>query len=217
MLIVWLVAAISYIGGYVDRTLLGAAHLYHHGPYDPEGLLTLLPVLATVLIGYWIIEFVRARPIGSRTSIVLVVAGALALVLADFWNASLPLNKRLWTSSWVVLTAGWAMIGFAVAYEVIEVRRIRWFGKPFEVLGRNALVAYVGSVSLYALVDRWRVHVVGTHTWPLRRWLFHRLFERTLIPHIGPFKSQIIYALTALMLWWLVFWVLYRKRIFIRA
>ncbi|MCC3430886.1 MAG: DUF1624 domain-containing protein, partial [Microcoleus sp. PH2017_04_SCI_O_A] len=92
----------GYLGGYVDRLILGSQHLYKGGPFDPEGLLSTLPAVVTVLSGYFTGEWLRVQPIKTRTSLNLVISGLCCLVIGHLWGFLFPINKQLWTSSFVV-------------------------------------------------------------------------------------------------------------------
>ena len=139
----------GFFGTALDRQVLGAAHLYRGEgvPFDPEGLASTLPAIAQVLLGYLAGRFVAAHPAGDRrVGAWLVAAGACALALAALWAMAMPVNKKIWTSSYVMLSTGWALGVLALVTAWVE-RPGR--GGPvarfFEVYGQNALAVFVLS------------------------------------------------------------------------
>lgn len=134
---------------YVDRMLLGDSHLLHSEPYasqfDPEGLLSTLPASVNVLAGAFCARWLKDQPIGSRTSLRLILAGAAVALVGLGWGAVFPINKSLWTSSFVLVSSGLAAMGLALCHEIVDVRsRGRWL-KVCEILGLNAIAAYLLS------------------------------------------------------------------------
>jgi predicted acyltransferase len=195
----------GYLGGYVDRLILGSQHLYKGGPFDPEGLLSTLPASVTVLIGYFTGEWLRVQPIKTRTSLNLAIGGLCCLVIGRLWGFSFPINKQLWTSSYVVFTAGWALLLLAACYETIEVRKCKW-GWPFEIMGLNAIFLFVAS----GIVARFllKTHIgngktaPSTYTW---------IYENWFVPWAGPLNGSLAFAVTAVLCWWLVLYGMYRR------
>src|SRR5439155_1761161 len=100
--------------GYIDRTLLGARHLYGNGPSDPEGLLSTLPAVVTVLMGYWASECLREEP--RR----LVRVGVACVLAGLAWHPLFPMNKKLWTSSYVLFTGGCALLVLAGVHRLVN-------------------------------------------------------------------------------------------------
>ncbi|MBV8883302.1 MAG: DUF1624 domain-containing protein, partial [Chroococcidiopsidaceae cyanobacterium CP_BM_RX_35] len=138
------------LGAYIDRLAIGTQHLYRLDSFnsmgDPEGLFSTLPSVVTVLAGYFSGEWLRTQPVKSRTSLGLVLSGIGCLIAGWVWGGTFPINKKLWTSSYVIFSAGWALLLLATCYELIEVRRLRRWGKPFEIMGLNAIFVFIASV-----------------------------------------------------------------------
>ena len=130
------------VAAYVDRLLFSAAHLYGK-VFDPEGLLSTLPSIATALLGnltgIWLLSSYNHKV--KLTGMTL--AGFFALVAGWVWGLYFPINKTLWTSSYVLWTAGLALILLACCYWLIEVKTIKKWARPFEIFGLNAMLAYV--------------------------------------------------------------------------
>ncbi|MEG4394557.1 heparan-alpha-glucosaminide N-acetyltransferase domain-containing protein [Microcoleus sp. BROC3] len=193
------------LGGYVDRLILGSQHLYKGGPFDPEGLLSTLPAVVTVLIGYFTGEWLRVQPIKTRTSVNLAICGLSCLVIGYLWGFSFPINKQLWTSSYVVLTAGWALLLLAACYETIEVRGWKW-GRPFEIMGLNAIFLFVASGIVARILLKTHIgsgeSPPSTYTW---------IYENWFLPWAGPLNGSLAFAVTAVLFWWLILYGMYRR------
>jgi predicted acyltransferase len=188
------------VPGHFDKTVLGPTHVYQNGNYDPEGLLSTIPAVVTVLIGYWAGAWLRVQRASAEVSRRLARVGAAAVVGGLAWGLVLPVNKRLWTSSFVVLTAGFSLLLLAGLYHVVEVRRHA--ARPLVVFGKNALIVFILSEELGYLMDRFG--------W--RPWLYHHVFE-----HFSFSLGSLLYGLSMVALWWAVTWVLDRRRIYLRV
>lgn len=189
------------VPGAVDRDLLGADHVYKGGAYDPEGLLSTLPAVVTVLAGFWAARWLRRQPLTSGTSRQMSVCATFLIGLGLAWGLVLPVNKRLWTSSYVVLTAGLSLLLLAACYQLVEVRGRRRWGWWATVFGMNAIVVYVASEQVGHWLDDWG--------W--RRWLYDHVFS-----HAGLHVGSLLYGVAFTALWWVVCWMLWRRRIFVK-
>jgi len=192
---------------YIDRLILSPAHLYRGG-FDPEGLLSTLPAVATVMFGYAAGAWARPLPRESRVAGGLAAAGIVCLGVGWLWGAVFPINKQLWTSSYVVYSAGWSLLLFAACYEILEVRRWRWVGWPLQILGVNAIALFVGSgiVARILLVNR----VADGRS--LYQWAYDTLF----VPWAGALNGSLAFALVTVAVWWAVLYGLYRRGWFLR-
>ena len=192
-------------GGYVDRLILGSQHIYKGGPFDPEGLLSTLPAVVTVFAGYFTGEWLRVQPIKTRTSINLAICGLCCVVIGHLWGFSFPINKQLWTSSYVVFTAGWALLLLAACYETIEVRGWKW-GRPFEIMGLNAIFLFVASGIVARILLKTHIGsgktAPSTYTW---------IYENWFLPWAGALNGSLAFALTTVLFWWLILYGIYRR------
>ncbi|MEG4404791.1 heparan-alpha-glucosaminide N-acetyltransferase domain-containing protein [Microcoleus sp. MON2_D5] len=193
------------LGGYVDRLILGSQRLYKGGPFDPEGLLSTLPAVVTVLIGYFTGEWLRVQQIKTRTSLNLAIWGFRCVVIGRLWGFLFPINKQLWTSSYVVFTAGWALLLLAVCYDTIEVRGWKW-GRPFEIMGLNAIFLFVASGIVARILLKTHIgtgeNAPSTYTW---------IYENWFLPWAGPLNGSLAFAVTAVLFWWLILYGMYRR------
>lgn len=203
-------------GAYIDRLIIGTAHLYKGDNYnsmgDPEGLFSTLPAIVSVLFGYFTGDWLRKQPIKSYTSMDLVLVGLSCLVIGQVWDFWFPINKKLWTSSYVVFTTGWALLLLAACYEAIEVRQQRRWSKPFEVMGLNAIAIFVASVVLIKLLVKTKIGT-GENALTTYNWIYEHLF----MPWAGAMNGSLLFALVTLLFWWGVGYLMYRQRWFIKV
>jgi predicted acyltransferase len=204
------------IGAYIDRLIIGTAHLYKGDNFnsmgDPEGLFSTLPATVNVLLGYFTGEWLRKQPIKSRTSINIIIAGLVCLLIGQLWGFVFPINKKLWTSSFVLFTTGWALLLFAACYELIEVRQKKHWGKPFEVIGMNPITIFVASVLMIKILVKTYIGS-GENAPTTFNWIYEQLF----IPWAGAMNGSLFFALVTLLFWWIVGYVMYRQRWFIKV
>jgi predicted acyltransferase len=194
----------------IDRAVFGV-HTWKPG-WDPEGLLSTLPAIATTLLGALAGETLRAGGTAAKTRLHLFFAGLAATAAGLAWSRDLPINKNLWTSSYALLTSGLAAIALAVAVEAVDVRGWKRPVAPFLWLGRNAIAAFVlstlGAIGLIA------VKVGGPDGRSRSLWTaIHRtVFDRFADLRLG----SLAFALAYLALWTAVFGLLDRRRIYFK-
>ncbi|MBD1942360.1 acyltransferase family protein [Coleofasciculus sp. FACHB-712] len=202
-------------GAYIDRLIVGTAHLYKGDNFnsmgDPEGLFSTLPAVVTVLTGYFTVDWIRTQPVQSRTSIGLVLFGIACLAAGWAWGLAFPINKKLWTSSFVLFTTGWALLLLAGCYEVMEVRKFRRWGKPFEVMGLNAIFAFVASVLLIKILAK--THVGTGETAPTT---YNWIYENAFVSWAGAMNASLLFAIMTLLFWWAILYAMYRQKWFLK-
>jgi predicted acyltransferase len=193
----------------LDLWLLGESHLYRGEgiPFDPEGVLGTLPATVNVLAGYFAGRLLRDKGAGHEAVALLLMAAAACVVAGLWWSSVLPLNKKLWTSSYVLCTVGIAAAVLAVLVYAIEVRRARGWTYFFEVFGRNTLFIYLFSEVVSAIF--WLTSV-GKE--PVFTWL-HTVFFK---PWAGDKPGGLLYALAFMGACWLVGYVMDKKKIYIK-
>ena len=198
------------LASYVDRMLIPQAHLYHQGFYDPEGILSTMPGVATVLLGALTAMWIRRIDIPAARRLISLALTALGMIgLGLIWGHSFPINKRLWTSSYVLFAAGISMLLLAILIAGIDERG--WLKKgltPWLIFGTNALTAYVFSELLAILIGNIPVAGAGT----LQRYLYLCL-PLWLGP--APLRS-LIWSMLFVGACSLPVWYLYRRKIFIK-
>lgn len=194
----------------LDRTLFGEAHLWHGEriPFDPEGVLSTIPAVVTVALG-WLTGNVMTQRAEQKSVLVrdLLVYGLLCVVAGAAWDLVFPINKKLWTSSYVLFAGGISVTALAVSIWLIEVRQWRggsWF---FMVFGVNALFAYILSEALIMLL-----YAIPVGSISAQQWLYRSFFE----PLEGGAFSSFLFAFSYVLLCWLVCWGLFKRKIFIK-
>jgi predicted acyltransferase len=197
-----------------DRLLIPKAHLHGSFKYlgDPEGLFSTIPAVVSVLAGYFAGDWIRSQPIKSRTSLGLVLVGVACLVIGWAWGWTFPINKKLWTSSYVVFTAGWALLLLAACYELIEVRLMKRWSKPFEIMGLNAIALFVASVLLIKILVRTTIGT-GENAPNTFTWINQNLF----ISWAGGLNGSLLFAIVTVLLWFAVAVFMYRQNWFIKV
>lgn len=215
----------GWFGTAVDRTLLGESHLYRGEgrPFDPEGLASTAPAVAQVLLGWWVGQAIVGSRLDTELVARLFLRATALLLLAWLWQLQMPLNKKIWTSSYVLLTTGLATMALAACIQLVDIRRrpagLWGWARLCEVFGRNPLFVFVLSVLAPRLlaVLRWQDGVTadGAPRWtsPLP-WTYDHVFAG-----IGsdPRLGSLLFALANLALYALLAWGLDRGRIHIRA
>ena len=198
------------LAGYIDRVVLGP-HIWQVSKvYDPEGVLSTLPAVATTLLGVLAGHWIRAAGPTRRAVGGLVIGGAAATAIGWLWAQSFPINKALWTSSYAVFMSGLAALALAACYWLIEVRGWRRVTGPFVVLGVTALPLFFLSSLMARLLLLTRV---GPDRVRLHAWLFDHLFA----PWLPPFDASLAYALAYVLLWWGLMWALHRSGVRLRV
>ena len=196
---------------FIDRLVISKPHLYKGDGFkylgDPEGLYSTIPAIVSVLFGVFTGEWLRKQSEAtSQVSMDLVLFSLCALVLGIMWDAIFPINKKLWTSSYVLFTGGWALLVLAGCYEMVEVRfKKHWF-KPFEVMGVNAIALFVASVLLIKVTAKFQLGT-GDHTISVYNWIYKNVFASWS----GEFNGSLLFALVTLLLWYGVALAMYRK------
>jgi predicted acyltransferase len=196
------------LGAWLDRRLL-AGHLWKSSrTWDPEGLLSTLPAIATTVLGLLAGEWLRTDRDGARKTWGLLAAGLVLLLLGLLWGRSFPINKSLWTSSYVLFTGGMAAYLVGLVYWIADVRGHAAWPRPFVVYGRNAILVFVASGLLARTLG-----VIKVGDGSLQAWLQAALFASWL----PPYPASLAWALANVVLWFAVLWELDRRGIYWKA
>ncbi len=194
------------IAAWLDRKLL-MGHLYE-GTRDPEGVVSTIPALATCLAGLLTGKWLRTANSAAKKAVAMLAVGVLAILVGKTWDVWFPINKKLWTSSYVIFTAGLALICLAACYWVVDAKRLRGaWTKVILVLGTNAIAAYFFSEFVAKLIEN--IHLGGL---TIQQFIYQRLFA----PFGSPANASLLFALTYVAFCWGALALLYRKRIFIK-
>jgi predicted acyltransferase len=199
-------------GTYLDKFLLGDAHLYHGEgvAFDPEGILSTLPAIVNVICGYYAGKFIQEKGKGYETVSKLMLFGFLLIFIALCWNMSFPISKKLWTSPFVLLTVGIDMVLISALIYLVEIKQ--WnkgnWTAFFTTVGKNPLPIYLFS-ELLGTVLGWIP--VGNTDFP--SWINHNFFQIIAAGAIG----SLLYAICYMLVCWLFGKILDKNKIYIRV
>ena len=211
------VGAGSYVRGanlsnYIDSLLLGNHVWKSSAPWDPEGLLSTLPAIATTLFGVLTGTFLKSKLDAKDKTIYMLITGNVLFLIGSIWHHWMPINKQIWTSSYVVLMSGLALIVLGTLYYLIDVRKIQWFTKPFVVYGANAITVFVLSGIVGRLLYLIKFSTASGKSITLKTVIYKNLFTSWL----SPYNASLAYAISFIALSYLAMWILYKKKIFIK-
>jgi predicted acyltransferase len=196
------------LGAWLDNLLLGG-HLWSHSKvWDPEGILSTIPAISTGLSGVLAGHLVKSDLSETRKVVWLFVTGAVCIGLALFWDLSFPINKSLWTSSYVLYTTGIAMQCLALCYWFIDVLGYKGWTTPWVAFGINALSAYI----LSGLLARF-LGLIQIGEQSLKGWIFENMF----LSWLGPYNASLAFAMVFLLILFVLSWQLYRKGVIIKV
>lgn len=192
---------------WLDRQIFSTRHLYE-GTRDPEGLLSTIPALGTTLLGILTGLFLRSPRSDSRKAAILAAAGVACVLLGLVWNPLFPINKKLWTSSFVLYAGGWSLLLLAAFWFLVQVRGYTRGTWPLLVFGMNAITAYVISEVMAASL--FHVHIGPNDN--VLHWVYQQI--AAVVP--WPSVASLTYSLLYVFVCWLLVLPLYRKKIFIK-
>jgi predicted acyltransferase len=202
------------LGAWIDRTLLGEAHLWRQSrTWDPEGLLSTLPAIGTALTGVAAGVVLTSARTPARKVMLLAGCGIAAEGLGLLWGTAFPINKNLWTSSYVLFTSGLASLLLAACYWWVDVRGHRSLVRPLIVMGVNALALFV--------VSGWLVKtlILATVTGAAgeRVTVYRAIFQKAFAPLASPKTASLLFAGAVLLVLYGLLEVMYRRKWFLRA
>lgn len=190
------------LSAWLDRTILGVNHLWSGSKtWDPEGLLSTLPAVGTMILGTFAGKWIARRDLelNSRLSGLFAV-GAITMMLGLVWNWWFPINKSLWTSSYVLFTGGMAAVVLATCLWVIDVRGYRGWTKFFVTYGLNPMLAFLGSGMMARMLGSMiNIDVDGKPT-PLQSVVYNNVYASWL----SPINASLAYAITFVAFWYVV-------------
>ena len=197
---------------WLDRKLL-MGHLYEH-TRDPEGLLSNIPAVATCLLGLLTGKWLKTAHSPKIKTLAMIAAGVVAITVGRTMHLWFPINKKLWTSSFVIFTAGLALIVLAAFYWVSDRKqhRGRWTW-PILVFGTNAIAAYFLSEALAGALYSINITQSNGATQSISEYVYSRMF----VPFASPANASLLFALAYVALCWVVMALLYRKGIRIKV
>ena len=203
------------LAAYLDRVILTENHIWKSAKFfDPEGLLSTLPAIATTLAGVLCGHWLRREKSDDEKVSAIFFSGITLTAIGWIWSFWFPLNKSLWTSSYVVYTAGLALCFIGFCYWLIDIKDYKKWAKPFVIFGVNALALFVFSGLTAKLLGLIKVGADAEgKSVSLQKWIFDSIF----LPLAAPVNASLMYAISYILLWLFLMWLLYRKRIYIKV
>lgn len=194
------------IGAWVDRAVFTTSHLWREShTWDPEGLLGTFPAIATGLFGIRLGSWLERKDRDDSIKVSWLFSyGLIAVVAGLVWNLFFPINKALWTSSFVLYTGGLATMGLALAYWLIDVQGYKRFIYFFVPFGANAITAYV--------MGNFIPHFIG-----LIKIGKANVYQTFFAPYFSPVNASLASAVFSVLVIWVLMWILYKRRIFIKV
>jgi len=199
---------------YIDSMFLSGHMWGYTKTWDPEGIVSTLPAVATTLFGVMTGHYLRSQHSKEEKTAWMFVAGNILLLLGATLDMWLPINKSIWTTSYSIFMAGWALVCFAMFYWIIDVKGYKRWAKPFIIFGMNAITVFVIS----GLVGRLYGSVIklnqpdGSEI-SLQGYIFRTFF----LPLASPINASLIYAIGFLLFLYLIAWIMWTRKWFLKA
>lgn len=220
------------LAAYLDRLILTENHIWRGGKvYDPEGILSTIPAIVTtisgVLTGTWLMYRDKRQVTGDETTDPSLVSrhsslnkvsgmfffGVTLLALGLIWNSYFPMNKALWTSSYVLATTGLALLTLGFCYWLIDIKGYKKWAKPFVIFGVNALALFVFTGLFARMISAYRVTGADGQLISIKRWVINNIYLNLA----QPIDASWMFAVSFILFWLLLMWLLYRKQIHIKV
>jgi len=220
----------GWFGTDLDKWIIGVPHIYKGEgiPFDPEGLMSTIPAIVEVIFGYIVGDYIQKKSKTIETQLEpgkpaisssgpyqmlsgLFVGGVAMIVTGFCWDMVFPINKKIWTSSYTIYTAGLATITIATMIYLIEYKNARgWLSKFFDVFGKNALFVFALSAFLPRTLALIKLGD-GVNPWS---WLYKKILIH--IPG-APENGSLAYAICIITFMWLICWIMDKKRIYVKV
>jgi predicted acyltransferase len=202
------------LGAWLDRFLLTENHLWINSKtWDPEGILGTLPAIASGIFGLLMGVILKSKQRTEENKVVwLFVYGFLAFLFGLTWDLFFPINKSLWTSSYVLYAGGLASMGLAFCYWLIDVKGFTKFTKPFVIYGVNAITVYFASGVIARSMNILKTTLNGEEV----NWKSY-LYMQFYTPNFSPNNASLAWAISFVLIWFLILWVMFKKGIVIKV
>ena len=212
----------GFFGNAVDQAILGTPHLYRGEgvPFDPEGIMSTIPAIVQVIFGYMVGNYIQQKGKTQEMLNNLFVAATILIFAGFCWDLVFPINKKIWTSSYVLYTTGLAILVLSMLIHIIEFKNVRgWWTSFFNVFGKNALFVFALSAFLPRTLALIRIpdHVnekgqmIYTSPWS---WLYQKVLIHTPgKPEIG----SLLYAICVIIFMWAICYWMDKKKIYVKV
>lgn len=203
------------LAAWADRGILTEAHTWSQSvTWDPEGILSTIPAIGTCLFGILVGLWMRRKDIDGATKVAwLFSAGILTIILGLIWDLQFPMNKALWTSSFVLYTGGLACVALALCYWIIDVQNYRRFTTPFVIYGINAITVFF----LAGLMPRLLGFFTVTRPDGVKVTILTRFYELCYEPFFSPINASLAWAISYVLGFYILLWIMYKKNIIIKV
>ncbi len=198
-----------------DISIFGEKHLYNgYGiPFDPEGLLSSIPSVGTIILGYFAGRIIELSNSTINTIKMMIFFGSALIVIGWLLGYLFPINKALWSSTYVLYTGGLAFLFLALLLWIIDVNNIKKWTAPFIHFGTNPLFIYMFSgVYIITLIYFVKINVDSETTLSGYEYLYQKVF----VPIAGNMNGSLLFAVTHIIFFWLITYILYKRKIFIK-
>lgn len=202
-----------------DLAILGDNHVYHgyrnaageRVAFDPEGLFSTLPAIVTAMLGYQIGTLIQSAKDQHKNLKRLLIVGGALVVAGLIWSLFFPINKPIWSSSYVLFTGGLATLFLTLCIWVIDIKGYKKLAWPFVIFGSNSIFVFAAS-GLWAKTIVRIKYTLGEETVSAYTYLYKTVF----VPLAGNLNGSLLFALSHIMMWWLILYWLDRKKIYIK-
>lgn len=202
------------LAAFIDRTIFTENHIWRQAKvFDPEGILSTIPAIATTISGVLTGLWLKTKRTDLEKVSGMFFFGIVLTTIGWCWHFFFPINKSLWTSSYVVYTSGVALCFLGFCYWLIDIKGYKKWTKPFVIFGVNALALFVFSGVLSRLLGIIKVSNAEGKQVSLQGWIFENLF----LSVAEPINASLMFAISYIFLWLFLMWLLYRKRIYIKV
>jgi predicted acyltransferase len=212
----------GWFGTPIDINILGVTHIYKGEgvPFDPEGLMSLAGAIVQVVFGFFVGQYIQQKGKTYEMLTNLFVAGAILLLTGYIWDLSFPINKKIWTSSYVIYTTGLAIVSLSVLIYLIEFKNARGaWSRFFDVFGKNPLFIFVlsGFLPRVLALLRWVDHT-GPDGKPVYTSPFPWFYEHVTKNISADLRvGSLVYALCMIAMYWAIVYLLDKRKIYIRV
>lgn len=199
------------LAAFIDRTLM-KGHLWREN-WDPEGILSTFPAVVTTMIGILTGRWLLKSNDKFETTSGMFVVGSILIVFGVIWDIWFPINKYIWTSSYVLFMGGLALHFLGFCYYVIEIKNIRWWTQPFLVFGMNAIASFFLSSLVAKTIGIIKITLSNGEKISLKGFIFNSLYK----PFFSEINASLAFAISYVLFWYLIMLIFYKKKIFIKV
>ncbi len=202
------------LAAWLDRTILTENHIWRSAKvFDPEGILSTIPAVVTTISGVLTGTWLKQKRDDLDKVSGLFFFGVVLFAAGWVWNSYFPFNKALWTSSYVLVTSGLALFTLGFCYWLIDIRGYKAWAKPFVIFGLNPLTLFVFSGIMARMLGAYRVAGADGQPVAVQKWIFDNIF----LAIAQPVDASLMYAISFILLWLVLMWLLFRKGVYVKV